>query len=288
MAAMMKQSHKVERFKHTQDPLDALHAKYDTARGEPVVGDSEWGHLQLDATALYLLMVAQMSASGLRIVEHPDELAFVQNLVHYLAKAWRTPDYGIWERGHKRNEGVAELNASSLGMAKAALEAIDGFEPLPGLAPAVLVVGAAVRGDVAEAADWRTKLDALMQERDGQHLLPELYFVPADRIDAERARPHSQAREPNGNVPLIWAQSLYVVGALLQEGHIAPHDLDPLGHRPAQRVPRETVVQLVLLAENALVRSRLAAQGIEAHTPDDLLPVQVRDAAQLEALLASL
>ena len=394
LAAMMKQSHKVERFKHTQDPLDALHAKYDTARGEPVVGDSEWGHLQLDATALYLLMVAQMSASGLRIVEHPDELAFVQNLVHYLAKAWRTPDYGIWERGHKRNEGVAELNASSLGMAKAALEAIDGFEPLPGLAPAVLVVGddlahasdtlaallpresesketdaallsivgypayavddedlaartragvldklqgrygcrrflrdghqtmledhgrlhyepgelyefeniesewplffayllvdAAVRGDVAEAADWRAKLDALMQERDGQHLLPELYFVPADRIDAERARPHSQAREPNGNVPLIWAQSLYVVGALLQEGHIAPHDLDPLGHRPAQRVPRETVVQLVLLAENALVRSRLAAQGIEAHTPDDLLPVQVRDAAQLEALLASL
>src|SRR6267142_415406 len=141
LAAMMKQSHKVERFKHTQDPLDALHAKYDTARGEPVVGDSEWGHLQLDATALYLLMVAQMSASGLRIVEHPDELAFVQNLVHYLAKAWRTPDYGIWERGHKRNEGVAELNASSLGMAKAALEAIDGFEPLPGLAPAVLVVG---------------------------------------------------------------------------------------------------------------------------------------------------
>ncbi|HEX3140379.1 MAG TPA: glycoside hydrolase family 15 protein, partial [Rhizobacter sp.] len=109
LAAMMKQSHKVERFKHTQNPLDALHAKYDTQRGEPVVGDSEWGHLQLDATALYLLMLAQMSASGLRIVVQPDEQAFVQNLVHYLAKAWRTPDYGIWERGHKRNEGVAEL-----------------------------------------------------------------------------------------------------------------------------------------------------------------------------------
>lgn len=29
--AMMKQAPKVERFKQTQDPLDALHAKYDTA-----------------------------------------------------------------------------------------------------------------------------------------------------------------------------------------------------------------------------------------------------------------
>jgi len=132
LAAMMRQAAKVERFKHTQDPLDALHAKYDTARGEPVVGDSEWGHLQIDATAIFVLQLAQMSASGLRLVEQADEVAFVQNLVHYLAKAWRTPDYGIWERGHKRNEGTAELNASSIGMAKAALEAIDGFEPLPG------------------------------------------------------------------------------------------------------------------------------------------------------------
>ena len=87
LSAMMRQAHKVERFKHTQDPLDALHAKYATATGEPVVGDDEWGHLQVDATAIFVLQLAQMSASGLRIVETADELAFVQNLVHYLAKA---------------------------------------------------------------------------------------------------------------------------------------------------------------------------------------------------------
>jgi phosphorylase kinase alpha/beta subunit len=299
LAAMMRQAHKVECFKHTQDPLDALHAKYDTARGEPVVGDAEWGHLQIDATAIFVLMLAQMSASGLRLVEQPDEQAFVQNLVHYLAKAYRTPDYGIWERGHKRNEGQAELNASSVGMAKAALEAIAGFDPLPGRAAAVqvieddiahardalqallpresesketdaallaivgypafaveddalvertrsgvlgklrgrygcrrflrdghqtvledharlhyepgelqqfehiesewplfftyLLIDAGLRGDAGEAADWRASLEALMQERDGQRLLPELYLVPADAVDAERARPHSQA-----------------------------------------------------------------------------------------------
>ncbi len=96
------------------------------------MGDAEWGHLQIDATAIFVLQLAQMSASGLRHRVHADEVAFVQNLVHYLAKAYRTPDFGIWERGHKRNEGLAEINASSLGMAKAALEAIDGFEPLPG------------------------------------------------------------------------------------------------------------------------------------------------------------
>ena len=392
LAAMMRQAHKVERFKYTQNPLDALHAKYDTRRGEVVVGDSEWGHLQIDATAIFLLMLAQMSASGLAIVQSVDELAFVQNLVHYLAKAWRTPDYGIWERGHKRNDGKAELNASSLGMAKAAMEAIDGFNPLPGQAPPVLVIGddvarardtlqallpresesketdgallsiigypayavddvriadrtradiltklagrygckrflrdghqtmvedhgrlhyvpgelnefahiesewplfftyllvdAAMRGDVKEAAEWRARLDGLMQERDGQRLLPELYFVPRESVDAERANPQSQDRLPNANLPLVWAQSLYVVGALLEEGHVTPGDLDPLGRRFS--FPRETVVQVLLLAENDLVRSRLAAKGIAAQTPEELAPVRIRDALQLESLLHGL
>lgn len=30
----------------------------------PVVGDHEWGHLQIDATSLFLLILAQMTASG--------------------------------------------------------------------------------------------------------------------------------------------------------------------------------------------------------------------------------
>jgi phosphorylase kinase alpha/beta subunit len=394
LAAMMRQAHKVERFKHTQDPLDALHAKVDTARGEPVVGDADWGHLQIDATAVYVLMLAQMSAAGLHLVEDEDELAFVQNLVHYLAKAYRTPDYGIWERGHKRNEGVAELNASSVGMAKAALEAIDGFDPLRGRAGAVqvmagdiahardvlaallpresasketdaallsivgwpafaiddralaertratvleklagrhgckrflrdghqtvledharlhyepgelqqfehiesewplfftyLLVDAALRGDADDSRQWRDRLEGLMQERDGQRLLPELYFVAADRVEAERAAPGSQPREPNPNVPLVWAQSLYLVGVLLQDGLIEPDDLDPLGRRHGDEVRPEVRVQVLLLAEDELVRSRLAAQGLAAHTPQDLQPLQVLDAADLAAALADL
>ena len=36
----------------------------------------------------------------------------------------RTPDYGIWGRGTKYNDGSPEVNASSIGLTKAALEVI--------------------------------------------------------------------------------------------------------------------------------------------------------------------
>ncbi|SMF05903.1 phosphorylase kinase alpha/beta subunit [Alteromonadaceae bacterium Bs31] len=125
LQSMMRQADKVESFKQTLNPLDALHAKYSTNTGLPVVADDAWGHLQIDATSLFLLMLAQMSDSGLRIVRTYDEVDFVQNLIYYIASAYRTPDYGIWERGNKINNGNAEINASSLGMAKAALQALD-------------------------------------------------------------------------------------------------------------------------------------------------------------------
>ncbi|MGO8673166.1 MAG: glycoside hydrolase family 15 protein [Capsulimonadaceae bacterium] len=128
LVAMMRQANKVERFKHTQSPLDSLHAKYDTRTGGTVVGDADWGHLQIDATSLYLLMLAQMTASGLCILYTIDEVNFVQNLIYYIGRAYRTPDFGIWERGNKINVGSAELNASSIGMAKAALEALNGLD----------------------------------------------------------------------------------------------------------------------------------------------------------------
>ena len=54
-----------------------------------VVGDYAWGHLQIDATSLYLLMLAQMTAAGLQIIFTLDEVAFVQNLVFYIEEAYR-------------------------------------------------------------------------------------------------------------------------------------------------------------------------------------------------------
>ncbi len=388
LASMMRQAGKVEAFKHSQNPLDALHAKYDTRTGQPVVGDGEWGHLQLDATSLFVLMLAQMSASGLQIIASRAEVDFVQNLAYYLSRADRTPDYGIWERGHKRNSGVGEVNASSVGMAKAALEAIQGFSLLPGGAPAIHVPGddianmrttlmnllpresqskeidaallaiisfpafavenpelvvrtrdeittklagaygckrflrdghqtvledhsrlhyepgelalfehiesewplfftylcldALMRGDAVAARDWRSRLEGLLHVRDGEALLPELYYVPAALIDAERNAPGSQAREPNENVPLVWAQSLFLLAQLLDDGLVTAAQLDPLQRRRLVGGQREIQVQLVLLASDPLVAARLAAAGIRAQTREQMAPVEIRHPDDLE------
>nr|XP_020644828.1 phosphorylase b kinase regulatory subunit alpha, liver isoform [Pogona vitticeps] len=65
---------------------------------------------------------------GLRIIFTLDEVSFIQNLVFYIEAAYKVADYGMWERGDKTNQGIPELNASSVGMAKAALEAIDELD----------------------------------------------------------------------------------------------------------------------------------------------------------------
>ncbi|PAV76210.1 hypothetical protein WR25_24343 [Diploscapter pachys] len=125
LECMMLQADKVELFKKYQRPLDSLHAKYSVRTKQTVVSDTEWGHLQVDAVSLYLLTLAQITASGLQIVRNSDEVAFVQNLVYYIETGYRTPDYGIWERGDKTNQGIRELNASSIGLVKAALQSLN-------------------------------------------------------------------------------------------------------------------------------------------------------------------
>uniref|UniRef100_A0A3Q3E9P0 Phosphorylase b kinase regulatory subunit n=1 Tax=Hippocampus comes TaxID=109280 RepID=A0A3Q3E9P0_HIPCM len=125
LQCIMRQLDKVEKFKYSRSTSDSLHAKYNTATCAPVVGDNQWGHLQVDATSLFLLFLAQMTASGLHIVYTQDEVDVVQNLMFYIEAAYKVADYGMWERGDKTNQGITEINASSIGMAKAALEALD-------------------------------------------------------------------------------------------------------------------------------------------------------------------
>ncbi len=383
LRSMMGQAAKVESFKYSRDPKDALHAKYDTETGGTVVSDDAWGHLQIDATSLYLLMLAQMVSSGLDIIWTRDEVNFVQNLIYYIERAYRTPDYGIWERGGKLNRGSVEINASSVGMAKAALEALSGFNlfgtrgsqesvlhvvpdniaqaniTLSSMLPresntketdaallsiigypafavhdaqlvqrvrsevvtnlegrfglkrflrdghqtvledegrlhyedqelqqfahiesewplffAYLYLDCIMRGDAAGAAGYRKKLDAVLVDRDGQRLVPELYYVPEAAIAAEKAKPGSQERLPNHNVPLVWAQSLYLLGRMLADGLLQPGDIDPLGRR-RHRPRLEPVVQLVFIAEDQALQAELLAHGVVTETCDDIAPVLV-------------
>lgn len=392
LTAMMRQAPKVEKFKQFQNPMDALHAKYDTKSGACVVGDDEWGHLQLDATSLFLLMLAQMTESGLRIVFTIDEVNFVQNLVHYISRTYRTPDYGIWERGHKTNHGIAELNASSIGMAKAALEALSGFNlfgkdggqasivhvisddiartritlesllPRESISkeadsavlsitgfPAFAVDNQIIRakteaiiceklegrygckrflldghqtviedshrlhydppelkqfmdiecewplfftylllnnlftGDQEAAMNYRNKLESLLVEQNGQQLLPELYVVPIDSIAAEKANPHSQERIPNENIPLVWAQSLFILGTLIQDGLLEIDDIDPLGRHKTVKLTQDCKLQIQLLAQDEAVQNSLLEYGIRTQTLAEIAPIQIRDASELAA-----
>lgn len=68
-----------------------------------------------------------MITSGLEIVYSMEEVALVQNLVYYIERSYRTPGFGSWGRGTKYNDGTPEVSASAIGMAKAALEAVNGF-----------------------------------------------------------------------------------------------------------------------------------------------------------------
>ncbi len=395
--AMMKQADKVEQFKVTQAPIDSLHAKYHPLSANPVVGDDEWGHLQIDATSIYLLMLAQMIASGLSIIQTLDEVNFVQNLLYYIGRAYRTPDYGIWERGNKINHGKPELNASSVGMAKAALEALNGFNlfgiqggaasvvyvlpdeiarariTLESLLPresgskevdasvlsiigypafaienvelvdktrdtitgklegyygckrflrdghqaaiedvtrlhyepaelkqfehiecewplffTYLLLDAIARGDRPTAKRYRQRLDEITVEQDGFRVLPELYYVPEEAIEAEREQPSSQKRLPNENLPLVWAQSLYLLGRMLQDGLISMGDIDPLGRYRRRGQNRQPLVQVALLAEDKALQSELAANGIDTQTLAELDPIQVRQVSELSAIYSQI
>ncbi|XP_055337447.1 phosphorylase b kinase regulatory subunit beta-like [Paramacrobiotus metropolitanus] len=122
----MNQADLLEKFKNDQIPLFALHSRFRVLDGDPI-GDSQYPHLQIDVVALYLLYLTQMIESGLKVIFTMEEVHLVQNLVFYLERAYRIPDFGMWERGDKYNTGNPELHASSIGMAKVALESINGF-----------------------------------------------------------------------------------------------------------------------------------------------------------------
>ncbi|MEB3262979.1 MAG: glycoside hydrolase family 15 protein [Synechococcus sp.] len=381
LTAMLRQAEKVERFKGSLDRLDAIHAKFDTATGDPVVPDDGWGHLQLDATALFLLQLAQLTRSGLVIVQTSHERDFIQNLVYYAARAYRVADYGIWERGDKGNHGQPERNASSIGLVKAALEALEDLDlygphgdgsfrltiphdaivrlrrALLNLLPresaskeadsaclsvigypawavedpdlvertrrrirrdlggaygykrfrrdghqtvvedvtrlhyepeelaefehiecewplflAYELVTACCEGRWEEARRWRERLEAVSVEVDGVPLLPELYRVPEEAIEAERAIPGSQEREPNENVPLLWTQSLTWLGDLLLHGLITPAELDPSGRRLSKELGAERVLVSLVPAEESIAAA-LREAGLPITAPDAAVPV---------------
>ncbi|KAI8585927.1 glycosyl hydrolases family 15-domain-containing protein [Geranomyces variabilis] len=419
LSSMMRQANKVEQFKNNQAVGNALHAKYNTQTGGTVVGDNEWGHLQIDATSIFLLALSQMTACGMQLIYTMDEVHFIQNLVFYIERAYRTPDFGVWERGNKVNHGEPELNSSSIGMVVAALQSINGINlfgsrggpasvihvlpdemtrnyttlhsalpresaskevdaallsviSFPAFAvhdPALvtrtrneivkklggnygfkrflrdghqtvlenvtrlhydpaelkifediesewplfytyMILDGLFREDHDQVEEYRHKLDPLVIDsaallnynRDHlahethpsplarsssvskrslppahMRLVPELFIVPRASVEAERKNPGSQQRVPNENVPLVWAQSLYILGNLIYDDLLSPSELDPLGRRLASQRKHhsEVVVQVVLLAEDEELQDRLRKYGLDTQIAENCSPITI-------------
>uniref|UniRef100_A0A8C6LZ80 Phosphorylase b kinase regulatory subunit n=1 Tax=Nothobranchius furzeri TaxID=105023 RepID=A0A8C6LZ80_NOTFU len=119
--------YEVEEFKKDPSPSKCLHSVFHVDTGDEIHSYRDYHHLQIDAVSLFLLYLVEMISSGLQIIYNTDEVSFIQNLVFCVERAYRVPDYGMWERGSKYNNGSTELHSSSVGLAKAALEAINGF-----------------------------------------------------------------------------------------------------------------------------------------------------------------
>ncbi|VVC30201.1 Hypothetical protein CINCED_3A013396 [Cinara cedri] len=126
LACWIRQADQVEMFKKHQCNKHALHSKFNLRNSDIIHPAEGYPHLQIDVVSLYLIYLVQMTTSGLQIIYTKDEVAFVQNLVYYIERAYRTPDYAMWERGSAYNDNTPEIHASSIGMAKSALESING------------------------------------------------------------------------------------------------------------------------------------------------------------------
>lgn len=57
----------------------------------------------------------------------------------------------------------------------------------------------------------------MITDEEGTRLVPELYSVLDENVEAEKKEPGSQDRVAVGRLPLMWAQSLYITGRLLQD-----------------------------------------------------------------------
>jgi phosphorylase kinase alpha/beta subunit len=116
------------------------------------------------------------------------------------------------------------------------------------------------------------------------HYVPELYIVPRESLDLEKNNPGSQIRVPNENIPLVWAQSLFILGELIRDDLLTPGDLDPLGRRliPEMRQnERDVVVQVVLLSESVELQKKLATFGLETQCMEGCAPITISQPAAL-------
>ncbi|RKO84684.1 family 15 glycoside hydrolase, partial [Blyttiomyces helicus] len=172
-----------------------------------------------------------------------------------------------------------------------------------------MILDGLFREDYAQVAEYRAKLEPLLVDSDTisnfskrsgspdaayppvMRLVPELFKVPRESVDGEKNAPGSQIRTPNENVPLVWAQSLYILGNLIHDNLLSPAELDPLGRRLAPLQYREdpgVVIQVVLLAESEELREKLLMFGLDTQTTQSCEPITISQPVVLRDAFAAL
>ena len=74
----------------------------------------------------------------------------------------------------------------------------------------------------------------------------------------------------------MWAQSLFIIGKLMQDGFLAPGELDPLNRRLISIKKPDVVVQVVILAKDTKVQTLLLKEGVKVQTTAQISPIEVQ------------
>ncbi|CAF1411060.1 unnamed protein product [Rotaria magnacalcarata] len=225
-----------------QSSMDALHSKFSVFDGSEIEGADEVGQLQICAVSIYLLTIVQMITSNLQIIFSMDEVNFVQQLIFSIERAYRTPDYGIWERGTKYNTNTCELHASSIGMAKAALESMNGIfknnqaqvdEYLNVLNP-LLRRTVEVRGRMSSTSA-NTECEPLKP----REIMVHYYYIDhsqqqssgnsesSERSNNQQSQFVSSGEVLDGNV-FLFGQAVWIICQLLVDKLLTVSDLNPI------------------------------------------------------------
>ncbi|XP_010007582.1 PREDICTED: phosphorylase b kinase regulatory subunit alpha, skeletal muscle isoform-like, partial [Nestor notabilis] len=154
---------------------------------------------------------------------------------------------------------------------------------------AYLIIDGIFSGNMEQVQEYREALEGvLIKGKNGVRLVPELYSVPPDKVDEEYRNPHTVDRIPMGKLPLMWGQSLYILGCLMAEGFLAPGEIDPLNRRFATVPKPDVVVQVCILAETEGIKAALRKEDIDVETVADVYPIRVQPARILSHIYARL
>ncbi len=150
-----------------------------------------------------------------------------------------------------------------------------------------LMLDSAISADLEQTQHYQRHLAVLLNQHAVQQLLPNQNNTAADLLGFQKKPAVKHHYPPGTNTTLRAAQSLYLISTLLQNNLIHPADLDPLNRRRGDR-RADGIIHLAIIAEDATVKTNLETHGIITQTWEQIRPLKVRPAAQLETVFQKL